>query len=76
MEIGDGKGRGPRTASSRALLDVAPKEADQLDMKQAGVAPVVVAPVAVPQPDGTMKLGAGAAEELTTATETARAAAH
>ena len=32
------------------------------DMKKAGIAPVVVAAVAVPQPDGTIKLGAGAAE--------------
>ena len=62
------------------VLDVAPKVADQLDMQQAGVAPVVVAPITVPQSDGRVKLGAGAAEaspqQLETATETARAVAH
>jgi rare lipoprotein A len=44
------------------VVDVTPKVADQLDMKKVGVTPVVVAPVAVPQPDGAVKLGAGAAE--------------
>jgi rare lipoprotein A len=52
--------RGPHVAAR--VLDVTPKAADQLDMKKTGVAPVVVAPVAVPQADGTVKLGAGAAE--------------
>jgi len=55
------------------VVDVAPKVADQLDMKKVGVTPVVVAPIAVPQPDGAIKLGAGAAEvspqEVTEATE-------
>ncbi len=44
------------------VVDVAPKVADQLGMKKAGVTPVEVAPVAVPQKDGAVKLGAGAAE--------------
>jgi peptidoglycan lytic transglycosylase len=44
------------------VVDVTPKVAGELDMKKAGVAPVVVAPVAVPQSDGSIKLGAGAAE--------------
>ncbi len=52
--------RGPRLAGR--VVDVAPKVADQLDMQKAGVTPVVVAPIAVPQPDGRVKLGAGAAE--------------
>jgi rare lipoprotein A len=60
------------------VIDVAPKVADQLDMKQAGVAPVTVAPIAVPQSDGAVKLGAGAAEvspeEVAEAAETAKAA--
>lgn len=43
------------------MLDVTPKVAARLDMKHKGVAPVVVAPIAVPQPNGTVKLGAGAA---------------
>lgn len=42
------------------ILDVAPRAADGLGMRRQGVAPVVVEPVAVPQPDGTVKLGAAA----------------
>ncbi len=61
------------------VVDLAPKVADQLDMKKAGVTPVEVAPVAVPQPDGAVKLGAGAAEaspqEVANATEATEAAA-
>jgi peptidoglycan lytic transglycosylase len=44
------------------VIDLAPKAADQLDIKKQGVAPVIVAPVAVPLPNGEVKLGAGAAE--------------
>ena len=44
------------------VVDLTPKVADELDMKKVGVTPVVVAPIAVPQPDGAIKLGAGAAE--------------
>ena len=43
------------------ILDVAPRAADDLGMRRQGVAPVVVEPVAVPQPDGSVKPGAGAA---------------
>ena len=42
------------------ILDVAPRAADDLGMRRQGVAPVVVEPVAVPQPDGSVKPGAGA----------------
>jgi rare lipoprotein A len=42
------------------ILDVAPKAADDLRMREQGVAPVVVEPVAVPQSDGSVK-PAGAA---------------
>jgi len=61
------------------VVDLAPKVADLLDIKKQGVAQVVVAPVAVPLPDGKIKLGAGAAEaspeEVRKATEqTAQAA--
>ena len=52
--------RGPHVGVR--VLDVAPKVADHLDMKKAGVTQVVVAPIAVPQPNGAVKLGAGAAE--------------
>ena len=42
------------------ILDVAPRAADTLDMRRQGVAPVVVEPVAVPQPDGSVRPGASA----------------
>jgi rare lipoprotein A len=42
------------------VVDVTPKVADELEMRKAGVTPVEVAPVAVPQADGAVKLGAGA----------------
>ncbi len=44
------------------LMDVSPKVANTLGMKKSGIAPVEVKPIAVPQPDGAVKLGAGAAE--------------
>jgi rare lipoprotein A len=44
------------------VVDLAPKVADQLDLKQKGVAPVEVKPITVPQPDGSVNLGAGAAD--------------
>jgi len=44
------------------VVDVSPKVADQLDLKHKGVAPVEVKPITVPQPDGAVKLGAGAAD--------------
>lgn len=52
--------RGPY--AKRRVLDVAPLIANRLGLKKSGVAPVVVAPITVPQRDGTVKLGAGAAE--------------
>ena len=65
--------RGP--ALDGRVLDVSPKVAEQLDIKERGVAPVVVAPIAVPQPGGGVKPGAGAAratsEELRKAAEAA-----
>jgi len=65
--------RGP--ALDGRVLDVSPKVAEQLDIKERGVAPVVVAPIAVPQPGGGLKPGAGAAratsEELRRAAEVA-----
>jgi len=42
------------------IVDVSPKVAEKLDMKEDGVAPVVVTPIEVPQPDGSTLLGAGA----------------
>jgi rare lipoprotein A len=44
------------------VVDLAPHVADQLDLKEKGVVPVEVKPITIPQPDGGVKLGAGAAE--------------
>jgi rare lipoprotein A len=59
------------------VVDVTPKVAAQLDMTKAGVTPVVVAPIAVPQADGAVKLGAGAPDanpqEVEQATQAAAA---
>jgi rare lipoprotein A len=52
--------RGPYVGGR--VVDLAPKVADQLESKEKGVVPVEVKPITVPQPDGTVKLGAGAAE--------------
>jgi rare lipoprotein A len=58
------------------VVDVSPKVADDLDIKKQGAAPVVVKPVTVPQPDGGVKLGAGAADatptEVRQATQTTK----
>lgn len=43
------------------IVDLSPKVAEKLDMKKQGVAPVVVEPLEVPQPDGSIKPGAGLA---------------
>ena len=40
------------------ILDVAPRAADDLGMREQGVAPVTVEPIAVPQPDGSIRPGA------------------
>ena len=56
VEIRD---RGPYVPGR--IVDVSPKTAHQLGMKERGVAPVEVAPIAVPQPDGSVKPGAAAA---------------
>ena len=44
------------------VVDLAPKVADQLELKERGVVPVEVKPITLPQPDGGVKLGAGAAD--------------
>jgi len=45
------------------VVDLTPKAAAQLGLTdKKGVAPVVVAPIVVPQPNGEVKAGAGAAE--------------
>ena len=52
--------RGPYVGDR--VLDVSPKVADRLGMKKAGVISILVRPIAVPQADGSVKLGAGAAD--------------
>jgi rare lipoprotein A len=44
------------------VVDLTPKVADQLALKEKGVASVEVKPITLPQPDGSVKLGAGAAD--------------
>jgi peptidoglycan lytic transglycosylase len=66
--------RGPYVAGR--VIDVSPVVAEQLDLKRQGAARVEVKPITVPQPNGAIKLGAGAAEmtpnEVLQATETTR----
>ncbi|RYF03662.1 MAG: septal ring lytic transglycosylase RlpA family protein, partial [Oxalobacteraceae bacterium] len=54
VEIRD---RGPYVPDR--IVDVTPRVAEKLDMKEDGIADVEVKPIAVPQPDGTVKPGAG-----------------
>jgi rare lipoprotein A len=58
------------------VVDVSPKVADQLALKEKGVAAVEVKPITLPQPDGGVKLGAGAAgaspQELQQAVQTTK----
>ena len=58
------------------VVDLSPKVANQLDFTHSGVAPVEVKPITVPQKQGGVKLGAGAAEvdsqQVQQATETSR----
>ena len=46
------------------IVDVTPKVAEKLELKEDGVAPVEVRPIAVPQPDGSIKPGAGATGDV------------
>jgi rare lipoprotein A len=50
--------RGPRVPGR--ITDVTPKVADELGMRREGTTPVEVAPITVPQPDGSLRPGAGA----------------
>jgi rare lipoprotein A len=67
--------RGPYVAGR--IVDLSPKVADQLDLKEKGVAPVEVKPITLPQSNGEVKLGAGAAqsnpEEVKRAVEVSKA---
>ena len=44
------------------IIDLSPSSASAVGIGRKGVVPVEVAPIAVPQPDGSVKLGAGAHE--------------
>jgi rare lipoprotein A len=59
-EVVEIKDRGPYVKDR--IVDVSPKTADKLGLKENGTAPVEVKPMEVPQPDGSVKPGAGAAE--------------
>ncbi|PQV53961.1 septal ring lytic transglycosylase RlpA family protein [Paraburkholderia sp. BL21I4N1] len=54
------KDRGPYVKDR--IVDVSPKTADKLGLKENGTAPVEVKPVEVPQSDGSVKPGAGAVQ--------------
>jgi len=56
----DIRDRGPYVKGR--IVDVSPKTADKLGLKENGTAPVEVKPIEVPQPDGSVKPGAGATE--------------
>jgi rare lipoprotein A len=59
-EVVEIRDRGPYVKDR--IVDVSPQTADKLGLKKDGVAPVEVKPLEVPQPDGTVKPGAGAEE--------------
>lgn len=58
------------------IIDVSPEIARELQMKKKGVVPVEVKPITVPQPNGEVTLGAGAAgeprEEIESAVQTTK----
>lgn len=56
-EVVEIRDRGPYVGGR--IVDVSPKVAEKLEMKEDGVAPVVVKPITVPLPDGSVKTGAG-----------------
>lgn len=66
-EVVEIRDRGPYVDGR--IVDVSPKVAEKLDMKEDGVAPVVVKPIEVPLPDGSIKLGAGAPSAETSSGE-------
>jgi rare lipoprotein A len=66
--------RGPYVAGR--VIDVSPVVAEQLGLRKQGAARVEIKPITVPQPNGAIKLGAGAAEmtpnEIILAAETTK----
>jgi rare lipoprotein A len=59
-EVVEIRDRGPYVKDR--IVDVSPKTADKLGLKENGTAPVEVKPIEVPQPDRSVKSGVGAAE--------------
>ena len=59
-EVVEIRDRGPYVKDR--IVDVSPRTADKLGLKEDGTAPVEVKPMEVPQPDGSMKPGAAAAK--------------
>jgi rare lipoprotein A len=70
--------RGPFAAGR--VMDVTPKVAQELEMMKRGVALVEVKPIVVPQPNGEVRLGAGAAalttQQVRQATRTTQSLAY
>ena len=70
--------RGPFAAGR--VMDVTPKVAQELEMMKRGVTLVEVKPIVVPQPNGEVRLGAGAAaltrEQVQQATRTTQSLAY
>jgi rare lipoprotein A len=62
------KDRGPYVDGR--IVDVSPKVAEKLEMKEEGVAAVAVTPITVPQKDGSVKPGSGAAAAGSSENET------
>jgi rare lipoprotein A len=66
--------RGPYVAGR--VIDVSPVVAEQLDLRKQGATRVEIMPITVSQPNGAIKLGAGAAgmtpNEITQAAETTK----
>lgn len=64
-EVVEIRDRGPYVDGR--IIDLSPKVAERLDMLDEGVVQVVVTPIAVPQADGSISTGSGAAREASAA---------
>lgn len=64
-EIVEIRDRGPYIRGR--IIDLSPRVAEKLDMLEVGVARVLVTPLEVPQADGTVATGSGAAREASAA---------
>lgn len=64
-EVVEIRDRGPYIEGR--IIDLSPKVAERLDMLEQGVARVVVTPLEVPQADGTVSTGSGAARQASAA---------